>query len=77
MSTAARRYPVSAGFIVMFALTWPVDLWAAAASRGWAVAPPSILPLLVGYGFVGAAILMAGIVDGSDGVRTLLRRFLG
>lgn len=76
MLTAIRRYPVTAGFVVMFALTWPVDLWAAAASHGWAVAPPPILPLLVGYGFVGAAILVTGIVDGSDGVRTLLRRFL-
>lgn len=72
----ARRHPVSAGFVTMFLLTWPVDLWAAAASYGWAAAPPSILPLLVGYGFVVAAILMTGILDGRDGVRVLLRRFL-
>jgi uncharacterized protein len=71
-----RRYPVLAGFVMMFLFTWPVDLWAAAASHGWAVAPPPILPLLVGYGFVVAAILLTGIVDGRDGVRTLLRRFL-
>ncbi len=38
--------------------------------------PSPVLPPLVGYGFVGAAVLMSGIVDGSEGVRTLLRRFL-
>lgn len=76
MISTARRYPVLAGFVTMFMFTWPVDLWAAAASHGWAVAPPSILPLLVGYGFVAAAILMTGILDGRDGVRALLRRFL-
>jgi len=76
MTSAARRYPVLAGFVMMFVLTWPVDLWAAAASHGWAVAPPPILPLLVGYGFVAAAVLVTGIVDGRGGVRALLRRFL-
>src|SRR6185436_217152 len=76
MTSAARRYPVLAGFVMMFVLTWPVDLWAAAASHGCAVAPPPILPLLVGYGFVAAAVLVTGIVDGRGGVRALLRRFL-
>ena len=76
MISAARRYPVLAGFVAMFLFTWPVELWAAAASHGWVVAPPPILPLLVGYGFVAAALLMTGIVDGRGGVRALLRRFL-
>jgi membrane protease YdiL (CAAX protease family) len=53
-----------------------VDLWAAAASHGWAAAPPPILPLLVGYGFVVAAVLVTGVIDGRDGVLALLRRFL-
>jgi CAAX protease family protein len=76
MFRIARHYPVSAGLVVMFACTWPIDRWAMAASRGWVAAPPPILPLLVGCGFVVAAILMTGIVDGRGGVRTLLRRFL-
>jgi hypothetical protein len=54
MIGVARRYPMLAGFITMFLFTWPVDLWAAAASHGWVGAPPRILPLLVGYGFVVA-----------------------
>ena len=72
----ARWYPVCAGFVAMFAFTWPVDLWAAAGSHGWVAAPPLVLPLLVGYGFVIAAVLMTGIVDGRRGIRALLRRFL-
>ncbi len=77
MSNVLRRYPVLAGFVVMFALTWPIDLWAAAASHGWTGVPiPPILALLVGYGFVVAAVLMTGILDGWAGIRALLGRFL-
>jgi len=47
MIGVVRRYPVLAGFVMMFLFTWPIDLWAAAASHGRAVAPPPILPLLV------------------------------
>ena len=72
----AHRYPVCAGFVAMFAFTWPVDLWAAAGSHGWVAAPRPVLPLLVGSGFVIAAVLVTGIVDGRRGIRALLRRFL-
>lgn len=72
-----RRHPVLYGFVLMFACTWPIDLWAAAGSRGWvSVAIPPVLPILVGYGFVIAAITMTAIVDGRAGVGALLRRFL-
>jgi membrane protease YdiL (CAAX protease family) len=60
----------------MFACTWPIDLWAAAASRGMSVAIPPVLPILVGYGFVVAAVAMTAIVDGRAGGGALLRRFL-
>ena len=72
-----RRCPVLFGFVLMFACTWPIDLWAAAASHGWvSVAIPPVLLILVGYGFVVAAITMTAIVDGRAGVGALLRRFL-
>jgi membrane protease YdiL (CAAX protease family) len=72
-----RRRPVLGGFVLMFAFTWPVDLWAAADSHGWAVLPvPPALPILVGYGFVVAALVATGVTEGRDGVRALLRRFL-
>jgi hypothetical protein len=57
-----RRYPVTAGFILMFVLTWPLELGLAAQSRG--LLPfnfPPVLELFVGYGFVAAAIIMSGL----------------
>jgi uncharacterized protein len=72
-----RRHQVSAGFALMFAFTWPIDLWAAADSHGWSsVSIPPILPLLVGYGFVAASLVMTGVIDGGAGIRSLLRQFL-
>jgi uncharacterized protein len=72
-----KRHPVSAGFVLMFAFTWPVDLWAAADSHGWtSVSIWPILPLLVGYGFVAASLVMTGVLDGRAGIRRLLRQFL-
>jgi len=77
MISWVRRHPVLGGFGLMFACTWPIDLWAAADSHGWtSVRIPPVLPVLVGYGFVVAAVVATWIVDGRDGVRTLLRRFL-
>jgi membrane protease YdiL (CAAX protease family) len=77
MSHWLKKFPVLAGFVLMFALTWPIDLWAAANSRGWALVQiPSALPILVGYGITAAAIIMTGIVDGWAGIRALLRQFL-
>jgi membrane protease YdiL (CAAX protease family) len=75
--TVFRRYPVAAGFILMFALTWPLELGLAAQSRG--VLPfqiPPVLALFVGFGFVAAALIMSALVDGAAGVVALLRRLL-
>jgi len=77
MVTWLRRHPVLGGFILMFACTWPMYLWAAADSHGLtALRIPPILPILVGYGFVVAALVATGITEGRDGIRALLRRFL-
>jgi hypothetical protein len=77
MANWLGRYPVCTGFVLMFALTWPIDVWAAADSRGWtAVSPPPVLVVLVGYGFVVAALVATGFLDGRAGIRALLRRFL-
>lgn len=76
LTSRLRRYPVICGFALMFVCTWPVDLWAAASSRGWVSPIPPVLPLLVGYGFVVAALSMTAILDGRAGVGALLRRFL-
>lgn len=77
MFTLLRRHPVAAGFALMFVCTWPIDLWAAANSHGWPLPSiPWVLPLLVGYGFVVAALVMTGIVSGRAGIRALLGQFL-
>lgn len=72
-----HRHAVSAGFVLMFAFTWPIDLWAAADSHGWtSVRIWPVLPLLVGYGFVAASLVMTGVLDGRAGIARLLRQFL-
>jgi len=72
-----HRHAVSAGFVLMFAFTWPIDLWAAADSHGWtSVRIWPVLPLLVGYGFVAASLVMTGVLDGRAGIGRLLRQFL-
>ena len=61
----------------MFALTWPLELGLAAQSRG--LLPfhfPPVLELFVGYGFVAAALIMSGTVDGMAGIVALLKRLL-
>jgi membrane protease YdiL (CAAX protease family) len=61
----------------MFLLTWPIDLGAAAESRGWLPFHiPFLASLLVGYGFVIASLLVTGLAEGRAGIRALLRRFL-
>jgi CAAX protease family protein len=68
-----KRYSLVIGILLMFALTWPIDL----ANSG--VLPfqvPFAAALLVGYGFVFASLIMTGLTLGKDGVIALLKRFL-
>jgi membrane protease YdiL (CAAX protease family) len=72
-----KRHSLIIGFVLMFALTWPLDVALAAQSHG--LLPfhiPEILGLFVGYGFVVASLIMTGLTLGKDGLRTLLRRLL-
>jgi membrane protease YdiL (CAAX protease family) len=77
LGTVFSRFPVAAGFILMFALTWPLELGLAAQSRGLLPfrIPPVMAPF-VGLGFVAAAMIMSVLVDGTAGVVALLRRLL-
>lgn len=68
-----RRYSLVAGLLVMFALTWPIDL----ANAG--VLPfhiPFAVYLFVGWGFIIAALTMTGLTQGRTAVVALLRRYL-
>jgi len=73
MKVFLRRHSLVIGVILMFLLTWPIDL----ANAG--VLPfkvPLPIALLVGYGIVAASLIMTGITLGKSGVAALLRRFL-
>jgi uncharacterized protein len=77
MTTLFKRYPVTMGFIMMFVLTWPLELGLAAQSHG--LLPfhfPPVLELFVGYGFVAAAIIASALADGKSGIVALFRRLL-
>lgn len=72
-----RRHSLSVGVVLMFALTWPLDLAVAGEARGWLPFDfPNGLELLVGYGFVMAALLITALTLGRAGVAALMRRFL-
>jgi uncharacterized protein len=68
-----KRHSLVIGIILMFLLTWPIDL----ANSG--VLPfhvPFAVYILLGYGFVFASLIMTGLTLGKDAVIALLKRFL-
>jgi uncharacterized protein len=68
-----KRHSLIIGILLMFLLTWPIDL----ANAG--VLPfrvPEVLAILVGWGFVVAALTMTGLTLGKGGVSALLKRYL-
>ena len=73
MTTFLKRHSLVIGIVLMFALTWPIDL----ANSG--ILPfkvPFLVALTVGYGFIVASLLMTGLTLGKEGLVTLLKRFL-
>lgn len=76
-SNFLKRHDLPIGIILMFALTWPIDLALAAESRGMLpFSVPFPVAMSVGYGFVAASLIMTGLLKGKKGVLALLRRFL-
>ncbi len=68
-----KRHSLVIGVILMFALTWPIDL----ANSGFLPFPVApALAIFVGYGLVLASLIMTSLTLGKDGVRALLKRFL-
>lgn len=68
-----KRYSLGIGILLMFALTWPIDL----ANSGFMLFQVSpVLAIFVGYGLVLATLLTTGLTLGSQGVTALLKRFL-
>ena len=68
-----KRHSLVIGILLMFALTWPIDL----ANSG--IVPiqfPFIVYLFLGWGFIFASVLMTGLTLGKEGVIALLRRYV-
>jgi uncharacterized protein len=73
MTAFLKRYSLVIGILLMFALTWPIDL---ANSGILPIQFPFIVSLFIGWGFIFAAVIMTGLTLGKDGVVSLLKRFL-
>ncbi len=68
-----KRHSLFCGILLMFALTWPIDL----ANSG--VLPfqvPFALYILLGWGFIVASLIMTALTQGASSVVALLKRFL-
>lgn len=71
--TFLKRHSLVSGIVLMFILTWPIDL-ANAGLMPFQV--PFAVYILLGYGFVIASVIMTWITEGKGAVITLLKRFL-
>lgn len=68
-----RQHTLISGIVLMFLLTWPIDL---ASSKVLPIQLPFAVYILVGYGFVIASLVMTGLTSGTDGIYAILKRFL-
>jgi uncharacterized protein len=72
-----RRYPLTAFFLLAYALTWPYMIVDALGSHGLLPYRLSVLLLIpMGYGPTFAALIVTGAISGKAGIRMLLRRLL-
>ena len=68
-----KRHSLAIGIILMFLLTWPIDL---ANSGLIPIKVPFGVYLLIGYGIFAASLIMTALTLGKQGVIALLKRFL-
>ena len=68
-----KRYSLVIGIILMFVLTWPIDL----AHLGLLpLKVPFVIYIFLGWGFGIVAVVMTGLTLGKAGVISLLKRYL-
>jgi membrane protease YdiL (CAAX protease family) len=68
-----KRHSLVIGIMLMFLLTWPLDLVNTGLVK---IELPFIFLLFLGWGFVIASILMTGLTLGKQGVISLLKRYI-
>lgn len=68
-----KRHSLMLGILLMFLLTWPIDL----SNAG--VLPfqvPFVIYIFLGWGFIVASLIMTGLTLGGAGIINLLKRYL-
>ncbi|HJR81275.1 MAG TPA: type II CAAX endopeptidase family protein [Anaerolineales bacterium] len=73
MKEFLKRYSLVIGIILMFLLTWPIDL-ANAGLLPFQV--PFVIYIFLGWGFIFASLIMTGLTLGREAVINLLKRYL-
>ncbi len=73
IQTILKRHSLAIGILLMFALTWPIDL---ANSGVVPVHLPFAVSIMVGWGLSIGALIVTGLTQGKDGAVGLLKRFL-
>jgi len=68
-----KRHSLAIGILLMFLLTWPLDLVNAGIVK---INLPFVLLLFLGWGFVVASVIMTGLTLGKKAVIALLKRYL-
>ena len=68
-----KRHSLIIGILLMFLLTWPIDL---AHAGVLPIQVPFAVYIFLGWGFIVASLLMTGLTVGKSGVISLLKRYL-
>ena len=73
ISQFLKRHSLIAGLSLMFLFTWPIDL---ANSGLLPYEVPFVVSIFLGWGFIGASLIMTGITQGRNAIVNLLKRYL-
>lgn len=68
-----KRHSLAIGILLMFVLTWPIDL-SNAGIMPFQV--PFAVYIFLGWGFILASLIMTGLTLGKNGILSLLKRYL-
>ena len=73
MKEFLKRHSLPVGIILMFLMTWPIDLANAGVLK---IQVPFAVYIFLGWGFIFASLIMTGLTLGKKGVIALLKRYL-
>jgi len=73
MKSFLKQHALILGILLMFLLTWPIDLANAGVLN---IQVPFVVYIFLGWGFIFAALIMTGLTLGREGIINLLKRYL-